>query len=275
MSRDFRQLLEKKWDEGKFLCVGIDPDFDKIPQAVRLPGMRETLVAFNRSIIDATRDLVCAFKPNSAFFETYGDEGWKALRETIQYILDTAPEVPIILDSKRADIGNTNEQYAKSVFDYLRADAITVHPYMGGESLKEFFARKEKGIFVMCKTSNPGADEFEDLDAGGQPLYLHVAHSFAEKWNGNGNCGLVVGATYPADIERVRKAVPEMLLLIPGIGAQGGDLETSVANAKDAHGRGFIINASRTIIFASDGRDFARAARSSAQQLDSAIRKAL
>ncbi len=275
MSRDFRQLLEAQWEQGKFLCVGLDSDFEKIPEAARQAGVGETILAFNRAIIDATRDLVCAYKPNSAFYEAHGDEGWKALRATIQYINEAAPDVPVILDAKRADIGNTNNGYVASAFDHLHADAITVHPYMGGESIKEFLARKEKGIFVMCKNSNPGSGEFQDLEVGGQPIYIHVARAFAEKWNTNNNCGLVVGATYPADIKRVREATPEMPLLIPGIGVQGGDLEQSVKNGKDAHGRGFILSTGRVILYASNGSDFAEAARKKTTELDSAIRVAL
>lgn len=277
MSRNFRELLEAQWSTGKFLCVGLDSDFEKIPEAARPSGggIGDTILAFNRAIVDATHDLVCAYKPNSAFYEAHGDEGWKALRATIQYINDIAPEVPIILDAKRADIGNTNNGYVASAFDHLHADAITVHPYMGGESLKEFLARKDKGIFIMCKNSNEGSGEFQDLEVNGEPLYIHIARSFAEKWNSNNNCGLVVGATYPADIKRVRETAPEMPLLIPGIGVQGGDLEQSVKNGKDAHGRGFILSTGRVILYASNGPDFAEAARKKTTELGSAIRMAL
>ncbi len=272
MSRNFRELLEKQWEQGRFLCVGLDSDFEKIPESARGKGVRETIVGFNRAIVDATKDLVCAYKPNSSFYEAYGDEGFSALRETIQYIHEAAPDVPVILDAKRGDIGNTNNGYVQSAFDYLHADAITVQPYMGGESLKEFLAREEKGIFVLCKNSNSGSGEFQDLEVDGRPLFVHVARAFAEKWNTNQNCGLVVGATYPADIKRVREVAPEMPLLIPGIGVQGGDLEQSVKNGKDARGRGFIISTARTIIYASNGPDFAEAARKKATELDSAIR---
>jgi orotidine-5'-phosphate decarboxylase len=273
--RNFRQLLEAEWAQGKFLCVGLDPDFEKIPEAARKDGTRETIVNFNRAIIDATQDIVGAYKPNSAFYEAHGDEGWKALRETIQYINDSAPDVPVILDAKRGDIGNTNEGYVESAFDHLHADAITVHPYMGGESLKEFFAREEKGIFVMCKNSNSGSGEFQDIDVSGEPLYIRVARAFTEKWNTNGNCGLVVGATYPADIKHVREIAPDIPLLLPGIGAQGGDLEASVKNGKDARGQGFIMSTSRVVMYASSGEDFAEAARSKAQELYDAITKSL
>lgn len=157
MSRDFRQLLEKKWEEGKFVCVGLDTDFEKIPEVIRQGSVRETVVAFNRAIIDATKDIVCAYKPNSAFYEAHGDEGLSALRETIQYINDQAPAVPVILDAKRGDIGNTNGKYAEAAFDHLRADAITVHPYFGSDALKPFFERREKGIIILCRSSNPGS----------------------------------------------------------------------------------------------------------------------
>ncbi len=273
--RNFRELLEGQWEQGKFLCVGLDSDFEKIPESARGKGVRETIVGFNRAIIDATKDLVCAYKPNSAFYEAYGDEGWSALRETIQYIHEVAPKLPVILDAKRADIGNTNNGYVVSAFDHLRADAITVQPYMGGESLKEFFACEDKGVFVLCKNSNSGSGEFQDLEINGHPLYIHVARAFAEKWNTNRNCGLVVGATYPADIKRVREIDPEMPLLIPGIGVQGGDVEQSVKNGKDARGRGFIISTARVIIYASNGSDFADAARKKTTELDSAIRAVL
>ncbi len=280
MSRDFRQLLEAQWEQGKFLCVGLDSDYEKIPQAARPArpgqvGVGETIVAFNRAIVDATKDLVCAYKPNSAFYEAHGDEGWKALRATIQYIHDQAPEVPVILDAKRADIGNTNNGYVESAFDHLHADAITVAPYQGGEALAPFLDRKEKGVIVWCRTSNPGASEFQDLNVGREPLYMVVARHVAEKWNKNGNCGLVVGATYPEELAAIRKEVGDMPILIPGVGAQNGDLEKTVAAAKDSRGRGMIISVSRAVIFASSGDDFAKAAREKVTALHDAIRKAL
>ncbi len=275
--RNFRQLLEKKWDEGKFLCVGLDSDFEKIPEVARPAGggVRETIVGFNRAIVDATKDIVCAYKPNSAFYEAYGDEGWSALRETIQYIHESAPDVPVILDAKRADIGNTNDGYIAAAFDYLGADAITVHPYMGKEALRPFLERREKGIFVLCRTSNEGAGEFQDLRVGENPLYQIVAQHVAEEWNGGQNCGLVVGATYPEELRAVRAIAPDLPILIPGIGAQKGDLEKSVSAGKDARGRGIVVAASRAIIFASGGADFAAAARTKAQDIHGAIGKAL
>lgn len=273
--RNFRKLLEAQWEQGKFLCIGLDSDYEKIPEAVQQAGVGETIVAFNRAIIDATKDLVCAYKPNSAFYEAHGDEGWNALRATIQYIIEAAPEVPVILDSKRADIGNTNNGYVASAFDHLHADAITVNPYPGREALQPFLERKEKGVIVWCRTSNNGAGEFQDLQVGGEPLYKIVARHVAEKWNANGNCALVVGATYPEELREVRTIVGDMPILIPAIGTQGGEVEKTVAAGRDSRGRGMIISASRAVIFASNGPDFAQAAREKATALDSAIRKSL
>jgi len=275
MSRNFRELLEAQWEKGTFLCVGLDPDFEKIPAAARQSGVKETIVAFNRAIIDSTKDLVCAFKPNTAFYESHGDEGWNAMRETIQYIQDVAPDVPVLLDAKRGDIGNTNNGYVESVFDHLRADAVTVNPYPGREALLPFLERKEKGIFVWCRTSNPGAGEFQDLRVDDQPLYKVVARHVAEHWNENDNCALVVGATYPDELHEVRSVVGDMPILIPAIGAQHGNLEKTVKAGKDSRGRGMIISASRAIIFASSGEDFAQAAQEKATELHGAILKAL
>jgi orotidine-5'-phosphate decarboxylase len=273
--RNFRALLEAKWNEGKFLCVGLDSDFDKIPEAARKDSIRETIVAFNRAIIDATKGWVCAYKPNTAFYEVHGDEGWKALRETIQYIHDAAPEVPVILDAKRGDIGNTNDAYARATFDHLRADAVTVHPYFGSEALEPFLARKEKGIVVLCRSSNGGGGEFQDLEVDGDHLYKIIARHVSSQWNSNGNCLVMVGATYPEELTEVRSIVGDMPILIPGIGAQNGDLAKTVRNGKDSRGLGMIICTSRAVIFASGGADFAEAAGRKAQELHDDIQKAL
>lgn len=275
MSRDFTQLLEKKWDEQKFLCIGLDTDFEKIPEHLRSHGVREAMVAFNRAIVQATKDLVCAYKPNMAFYEAHGDLGMAALRDTIQYILEVAPDVGVILDAKRADIGNTNAGYAASAFDHLRADAITVHPYLGSEALKPFLDRCEKGIIVLCRTSNPGAAEVQDLSVDGRPLYMHIAKQVRDLWNYNGNCALVVGATYPEEMKKIREAVGDIPFLVPGIGAQGGDIEKTVQCGKDSRGKGIIISASRSVIYASAGQDYAEAARAEAEKLHGAIQKAL
>src|SRR3989344_5720374 len=224
MARNFRELLEARWDEGKFLCVGLDSELEKIPESLRKGTTREILLNFNRAIIDATKDIICAYKPNSAFYEAHGDKGFAALRETAQYILERAPDVPIILDAKRADIGNTNNGYVDSIFRHLQMDAVTVQPYLGSEALKPFLEQKNKGIFVLCRTSNPGAGELQDLMIDGVPLYEKVARLVAEKWNTNGNCGVVVGATYPEALREIRAIIGNMPILIPGVGAQGGDV---------------------------------------------------
>ncbi len=275
MSRSFRALLEDRWAEGKFLCVGLDSDLAKIPESVQKENTRATIVAFNRAIVDATKDLVCAYKPNSAFYEAYGDEGVAALRETIQYIRDAAPEVPIILDAKRADILSTNELYARSAFDHLQADALTIQPYPGKAALQPFLDRKEKGIIVWCRTSNEGAGEFQDLKIDGKPLYKVVAEHVAQEWNANGNCLIVVGATYPEELREVRAIVGEMPILIPGVGAQGGDIQKVTEAGRTANGKGLIVSASRSIIFASSGTDFAEQARVQATELHSQLKKAM
>ena len=275
MSRNFRELLEKMWEEGKFVCVGLDTDLEKIPEAVRQADTRTTMVAFNRAIVDTTKEIVCAYKLNPAFYEARGDEGWNALRETIYYIGEMAPDTPVIIDAKRADIAHTNESYAEAAFTYMRADAITVSPYLGGEPLAPFFGHKDKGVIVLCHTSNPGAGEIQELDIGGEPLYAVVARLAAEKWNGNGNCCAMVGATYPEELANVRRIVGDMPILIAGIGAQNGDLAKTIRAGVDSRKKGLIVNASRTIIFASRGADFAEAARQKAEELHSAIGRAL
>ncbi|MSU73852.1 orotidine-5'-phosphate decarboxylase [Candidatus Kaiserbacteria bacterium] len=273
--RNFRQLLEAQWEQGKFLCVGLDSDFEKIPEAARQAGVGETILAFNRAIVDATKDLVCAYKPNPAFYEAHGDEGWKALRATIQYINEAAPAAPVILDAKRADIGNTNNGYAVSAFDHLHADAITVHPYFGSDALASFFERTEKGIIILCRSSNPGSGEIQSLKVDGVPLYQVIARMAAGPWNTNGNCAIMVGATYPEELGEVRKIVGDMPILIPGVGAQNGDLEKTVKAGKDSRGKGMIISASRAVIFASSDSDFAEAAREKVTALHGAIKAAL
>jgi orotidine-5'-phosphate decarboxylase len=226
------------------------------------------ILRFNRAIVEATKDLACAYKPNVAFYEAHGKDGLVALRRTIAAVHYLAPEVPVILDAKRGDIGSTNVGYAEAAFEFLQADAITVHPYLGAEALQPFLARAEKGIIVLCRTSNPGAGEFQNLSVnGGEPLYRFVARRVASEWNKSGNCALVVGATYPDELREVRGIVGDMPILIPGIGAQGGDVEKTVSAGKDSRGQGMIINSSRGIIFASKGADFAEAARREVEKL--------
>ncbi len=274
-ARNFRQMLEARWAEGRFLCIGLDSDLNKIPEAARKENTRATIVNFNREIIDATKDLVCSYKPNVAFYEAHGDEGMGALRETIAYINELLPEIPVILDAKRGDIISTNEHYAIASFEHLRADAVTVNPFMGSEPLEAFFKYKDRGVIVLCHTSNEGAREIQELNVDGEPLYKRIARLASHEWNKSGNCLVLVGATYPDEIGEVRTIVGDMPILIAGIGAQNGDLEKTVRNGLDSKKRGLIVNASRSIIFASDGADFAKAAREKATELHSAITKAL
>lgn len=300
-NRNFRELLEAQWSRGNFVCVGLDSELSKIPKVAQrgytksMSSTTNTLVEFNQFIVEATRDLVCAYKPNIAFYEAYGNEGIIALKLTIEKIHAIAPEVPVILDAKRADIGNTNAGYVAAAFDFLGADAITVHPYLGAEALQPFLDRKDKGIIVLCRTSNPGAGEFQDLpvpitfeeakyfDSVHAPyaayvhvgcrtsLYNYVAYQVSKHWNKNGNCAVVVGATCPHELSSVRSIVGDMPILIPGVGAQGGDVEKTVSAGKDSRGQGMIINSSRGIIFASKEAGFAEAARRETQKLHDTI----
>lgn len=260
---NFLDKIGKKWSEGKYVSIGLDPVVEKLPNGIT--GFFE----FNKRIIDATHDLVLAYKPNTAFYEAEGVEGISELKKTIDYINQNYPETVVILDAKRADIGNTNDGYVKFAFDYLGADAITVHPYLGQEALEPFLKRKDKGVFVLCRTSNPGAGEFQDLDIAGSHLYEKVAFQVARKWNGYGNAALVVGATYPLELQKIRKITDDIPILIPGIGAQGGDLEKTVNASK----KNFIISSSRGIIFASNESDFDKASRKETEKLSEDILK--
>lgn len=266
----FIEKLEACWQRDNFVCVGLDADYDRLPEVIKAGrSVEDALFHFNREIIDATHDLVCAYKPNAAFYEAQGEAGLRALISTVRYVREVYPLVPVILDAKRADIDSTNLGYAQSAFDYLGVDAITVHPYLGREALAPFLARKEKGIIVLVKTSNPGAGEFQDLPVGPQqePLYTIVARHVAQDWNSNGNCAIVVGATYPDELRRARSLVGDMPILIPGIGAQGGEVAATVKAGLDSRGWGMIISASRSIIFASKGSDFAVASRTATELL--------
>ena len=272
----FMKKLEECWQQDNFVCIGLDSDYDRLPITVKnLRSIEEAQFAFNRDIVDATHDLVCAYKPNAAFYEAQGVQGLRALLRTVQYIKETYPQIPVILDAKRADIGTTNLGYVQAAFDIIGADAITVHPYLGKEALAPFLARKEKGIIVLAKTSNLGAGEFQDLPVGESqvPLYQIVARQVAKTWNSNGNCALVVGATYPSDLRRVRAIVGDLPILIPGIGAQGADIAATVTAGRDSRGWGMVINSSRVIVFASKGEDYAQAARKATEQLREEIKR--
>lgn len=266
----FISLLIERWQTNTFVCVGLDSDYQQLPETVKQgKSVEEAMFIFNRAIIDATHDFVCAYKPNAAFYEAQGDAGLRALTRTVQYIKEAYSSIPVILDAKRADIGSTNLGYVQAAFDIIGVDAITVHPYLGKEALAPFLARAEKGIIVLAKTSNPGAGEFQDLLVGTmqEPLYQVVARHVAEQWNTNGNCGIVIGATYPEDLRKARAIVGDMPILIPGVGTQGGAVAATVTAGKDNKGQGMIINASRGIIFASHGSDFAQAARTATERL--------
>jgi len=310
--RNFIELLRNKWAEEKFVCPGLDSELGKIPEFGR-PIRDENfnvdtrpyniIVAFNHAIVEATRDLVCAYKPNIAFYEAHGDDGVRALQQTIASIHTMAPDVPVILDYKRGDIGNTNLGYISAAFEYFDADAVTVNPYLGQEALQPFLDMKDKGIIVLCRTSNTGSGEFQNLQVnipaeeleylqsvrgswhlsvgggGTTTLYNHVAYRVSQNWNGHYNCALVAGANYPSELAEIRAIVGDMPLLIPAVGFQQKDVpleqqvEQVVTAGQDSHGQGMIINSSRGIIFASKEADFADAARRETLKLHDLINK--
>lgn len=264
----FTELLKKKWTEKKFICVNLDPVLERLPEPLKSESsLEKKIFSFNKTIIDATHDLVCAYKPNSAFYEAYGEEGLRALKRTASYIHETYGDMPTILDAKRADIGHTNEMYTKAIFDEMGFGAVTVHPYLGREALEPFLERKDKGVFILVKTSSPGSDEFQNMNVNGEKLYEHVARNVAEEWNKNGNCGVVVGATYLEELSRVRNIIGELPILIPGVGAQGGDAKEVSARGKNKSGAGVLIAAGRSVIYASNGKDFADAARNEVENI--------
>ncbi|HTH72280.1 MAG TPA: orotidine-5'-phosphate decarboxylase [Candidatus Pristimantibacillus sp.] len=254
------------------LCIGLDPDIAKIPTSVR--DKPDALFMFNKAIIDATANMVCCFKPNSAFYESSGADGIGQLKLTCDYIRENYREIPVLLDYKRGDIGNTNEHYARFAFEYLGVDAITIQPYLGSEANQAFLAHKDKGVFVLCRTSNPGAGEFQDVEVGGKKLYQVAAEMVAAEWNKNSNCHLVMGAPYPEELAWARKAMGEdMLFLVPGAGTQGGDLAKTVKAGINKRGTGIVINSSREVLYASAGEDFAEAAQAKATSIRNQINK--
>lgn len=260
----FMQQLKQTWqDHGSLVCVGLDPDPKRFPETLQDDG--DAVFTFCAAIADATADLVCAFKPQIAHFAALGAED--ALKRLIAHIHDKHPGIPVILDAKRGDIGSTARHYAEEAFDRYQADAVTANPYLGHDSIAPFLARADKGVILLCRTSNPGGADFQNLDCSGKPLYLHVAETIARRWNGNHNCALVTGATYPEELGQVRQLVGDMPLLVPGIGAQGGDVEAVLKHGLSSHGTGLIISSSRAILYASHDDDFADAARAAAQTL--------
>ncbi len=251
------------------LCVGLDPDIAKFP--AELQGRPDAIFAFCQSVIDATADMACAFKPQIAYFAALGAED--QLQAICDYLRTAYPHIPIVLDAKRGDIGATAEQYAREAFERYRADAVTVNPYMGFDSVEPYLQWQDQGVIVLCRTSNPGGSDLQFLQVDGKPLYQHVARLVAEQWNRNGQCGLVVGATFPQEIAAVRAIVGDMPLLVPGIGAQGGDIEATVRAGQTAGGTGMMINSSRAILYAKPaaGESFAQAAARVARETRDAI----
>ena len=271
----FMQALRNRWaDSNSLVCVGLDPEPAKFP--ARFAGDPDAVFAFCRDIVDATAQYACCFKPQIAHFAALAAED--ALQRLVAHIHALHPGIPVILDAKRGDIGSTARHYAAEAFDRYAADAVTANPYLGGDSLQPLLDRADRGVVVLCRTSNPGAADLQDLLVSGEggdsrPLYQHVAAKVAHEWNGSGNCMLVVGATWPRQLQEVRAIVGGLPLLVPGVGAQGGDVEAVVANAKTADGTGLVVSSSRAILYASSGDDYAEAAASAARTLRDTINR--
>jgi len=265
---NFNQKVDDAIEKNNsLLCVGLDPLLEKMP--THLGSGHEAIFEFCKAIVDATYDLSCAYKPQIAYFSAQNADD--VLVDVIAYIKNRAADVPVILDSKRGDIGATAEQYAKEAFERYSADAVTLNPYMGYDSAEPFLDYANKGCIFLCRTSNSGAGDFQDLECDGRPLYQHVAKTIAEKWNKNNNCCLVTGATAPEQLANVRAIVGDMHLLVPGVGAQGGDVEATLKAGNTASGSGLIINASRSIIYAGSDENFAVDSRAAALELRKTI----
>jgi orotidine-5'-phosphate decarboxylase len=261
----FHHRLQRAWTtKDSMLCVGLDPDPARLPAAVK-----GSVFEFCREIVEATADMVCAFKPQIAYFAAAGAEG--DLERLCAHIRSSHPDVLLVLDAKRGDIGSTAERYAVEAFDRYGAHVVTVSPYLGGDSVEPFLRHPAGGVFVLCRTSNSGSSDFQSLDVGGEPLYQRVARRVLE-WNELGDCGLVVGATYPDELAEVRRLVGDMPLLVPGIGAQGGDVSATVRAGRNGNGYGMVVNSSRAVLYASSDDDFADAARAEAAATRDAIR---
>ena len=245
----FLDKLTAKWNEGKFVCIGLDPDLASLPPHLKKTNSpTDTIIIFNKEIIDATSDCVLAYKFQSAFYEAIGVQGMLVLKKTIEHCQKNYPDIPLIFDAKRADVPSTSEAYAKAAFDLFGFDAITVNPYLGKEALEPFLKREDKGVIVLVKTSNEGSGEFQNLKivgANGKLLYQFIAENVALEWNTNGNCAVVVGATYPKELKKVRKIVGDMPILVPGIGVQGGNLKDIIVNGLNSKKQGLIISSSR------------------------------
>lgn len=259
----FIEKLRRAWaQQDSLLCVGIDPDPERFPSC--LSGT-DRILDFNRAIIDATARHVCAFKPQIAHFAAAGAE--RALERTIEHIRIHHPHIPVILDAKRGDIGTTAEMYAREAFCRYGADAVTVNPYLGGDAIGPFLRYEDRGVIILCRTSNAGSDDIQGLETDGETVSLRVARKAAGAWNRNGNVALVVGATWPRELAAVRALVGDMPLLVPGVGTQGGDIAAAVESGIDRSGRGLIVNASRSILYAGRDSGFAEAAADEAARL--------
>jgi orotidine-5'-phosphate decarboxylase len=268
--RSFMDRLRDRWHGADTLvCVGLDPEPAKFP--AKFAHDPDAIFHFCRDIVDATAPYVCAFKPQIAHFAAAHAE--EALRMLILHIGFRYPDIPVILDSKRGDIGSTAQHYAAEAFDRYGADAVTVNPYLGRDSVQPFLDRADKGVVVLCRTSNPGAGDLQDMVIGGRPLYQHVAEKIARDWNENDNCALVVGATWPDQLREVRGIVGDVPFLVPGIGAQGGDVQAVVSNARTRDGTGLVVSSSRAILYASAGDDYAEAAAHAARTLRDEINR--
>lgn len=270
----FIDKLSAAWTaNNSLLCVGLDPDIAKFPPHLR--NQPDAIFAFCKAIIDVTADTACAFKPQIAYFSALRAED--QLEAICDYIRSTHPTIPIVLDAKRGDIGATAEQYAREAYERYGADAVTMSPYMGWDSVAPYLEWKDRGAIILCRTSNPGGSDLQFMTVDGKPLYQHVARLVADKWNTNGQCALVVGATFPEELAQVRSIVGDMPLLVPGIGAQGGDIQATVHAGKTANGSGMMINSSRAILYAKPdeavGEDFAAAARRVALETREAINR--
>ena len=268
----FTQKLEHAWaHSNSLLMVGLDPDPQRFP--AELQGRPDAIFEFCKAIVDATAPYACGIKPQIAYFSAQRAED--QLEALCRYIGEQYPQLPVVLDAKRGDIGSTAEQYAREAFERYNADAVTVSPYMGFDTIEPYLSWQEKGVIVLCRTSNKGGSDLQFIESKDKvPLYLHVAGLVADHWNANGQCALVVGATFPEEIAKVRERVGDMPLLIPGIGAQGGDIPSTVKAGRNSKGTGMMINSSRAILYASGGDDWREAAAHTALLTRDAINSA-
>jgi orotidine-5'-phosphate decarboxylase len=265
----FIESIRLRWQAGTQVCVGLDPFLERFPAS--FSANPSAIFEFNKAIVDATAAYACCFKQQFAHYAAEAAED--QLKQTIQYIKQNHSDVPVILDSKRGDIGSTATMYAREAFEHYGADAVTVNPYMGSDTVLPFAKYQDKGVIVLCRTSNASASEFQNQLIDGEPLYIHVARKAQQLWNANGNISLVVGATAPQEMANIRAVAPDLPFLVPGIGAQGGDLTSTVKNGSFSDGHGLMINSSRNILYASNGEDFAEAAAKETQALRDSINK--